>query len=1678
MDIEPTRLELDTASRRAVVSAGVGDPIARRGEIAKAMIELYESELAQKPDVPRGARLHYEIGRLLESVVGDLDGASKHYQLAHELSREHLPTLRGARRVFIAQKKPQKALPMFDAEVRLTSDPQRKAMLLYEKGLLQEDQLGLHKEALATLSAALDLDASNLTILKALERAVSRLGAWDALSETLERQANAVSSDPKHRAVLIAERARLLNAKSKQPEAAIELYQTALGIDARAAGVLPALKSLLYTHRRWRDLIGVLEHEAEQTADPEARAMARYSIGRLHADRLGNLDEALTAFEAAAAELPADTMILEELARLYERAKRWDKLARTLEALAQKVSVPTQQIGLFHQIGQIYEDRMDDEGRALEWYRRALDADPAYLPASQALAKLYTRREQWQSLISMHLAEADTAPEKTRRAASYARVADILERRLGNVDQAMEQHARALALVPGYAASFKALARLYSQTARNRELAELYERAVDEADDDETKITYLFKIGRLHEDALGAPQAAVQSYRRILQIQPMHLGAVHAWQRAAERAERWDDLIAALEYEAQKTTKRSDKVALLHRAGEIAEDIIGDQDGALSRYRQVIEADSSYVPALSSLGRLYYRAGRWDDLLATYQLELKVTPKGPQSAALLFKMAELTESRIGKEDDAIRYYRQAIEADPKHVPALRALVRLLTAKADWPEVVRLLEAEQRTLEDPAERARAAFHVGEVYENRLNIAEKALVAYDQALSAASDFRPALDAKMRLLEQKKDYKALAEAMRRQAEATKEPVMAVAARMREGEILRDNLDAPKEAAEAFESVLQRDPNHLGALVALESLYGASAQWEKLAQTYAAEARILQNGFARAAALREHARLQETNRVEGQGPEDLTQAYLSVVRISPSDSSALAALERLGLEQKDWTLLSHVDAKLGSLPEDPTLLSAYQTRLAETLEASGDMPSALDSYRAALARDPENIAAARGFGRVSESFSDPQLLSEAANYEAKVLRNLDRASDLLLRSARVRAEQQSDVVGAAAELERALDLNPDHQASAAYLSNLLASGADLGRLTDILTRAASGAKNVDRRAALWVMVAELYATRGNNVGAALAALARAVKEAPKYVPALMKQADLFARDSQWNEASQALTNVLASNPPADMATAANLQLAWLLHKHLGDSTKARKHLDGILKSDVTHRGALALLVEVQLAQKQEQAAAETAARLVAVSTDGTDKADAVMKLGLLERQRGRRAEAAQAFKQAIAVLGNQGDAINEFRTLLADQKKHGERPSYREYAEGLATFLDRIQTPGRALAPVFVELGRVLDDELKQTDRGLATLRRGLELTGEDPDLRMELAKRLERAGKPQEALEQLRKILETDAMRVETWQKLVEIFRTLGRADLATHAAEPLVAIGGGTDLDRVTVQSRATRPAALPEAALVGENLRALDAGGPEDHTTNELLAALSPMLSKIQPANIEAYGLSARDRITSRSGHPLRVLADRVARIYGVPAFELYVHQAHAGGIEVEFTDEPAIMVPTHVTKLTESQQAFVIARAMTNIARGVYAVDKLPPQQILLLLTAATRLVEPTFGSGQADEETLNSMTRRVQKALPWLGSRPVEDAGKAYAPSPKPRLDDWLLRIRMTATRAATLVSDDLPGAIQFMRRTEGDLARIDAGAVKRGMAVIADAMRFSVSDAAATIRRRLGTS
>ena len=1648
----------DAPEPRTPRKAALSD--ADRTRRARDWIAECERELSEQPDARRAARLYFEMGRSCEGPLKDGRRALEYYQATLERAPDYVPAIRATRRLLLGGRMYSEALPLFDAEARVTRQPSDKATLYLLKGRLLEDVLGNREAAEQAYLTARALDRSHAAILRATEQRSFAKQSWPDVDRNLAELANAATSGDGHRAALIIRRAQLLESRQQRPEQAAELYETALQLDPNAAIAVQALKRLYYGQRRWRDLIRTLEAEAQLAIEPALKASSLYRAARIHAELLGNRDDAIHALEQARSLQPDDALILGELARHYESGQHLQALVETLEALTATTDDEAEKLTFTQRIARLYEEELRDVDQAITWHERAVELDPTSLSSLQALSLLYRIRGAWPKLIDMCLQEARYTTDAERRADSHARAAEIYETRLNLIDEAIEHYHRSLNAMPDHPTAFKALTRLLSDVQKPKELIQLYENALDRASGSRA-VSYLLKIAQIYEDALGEPALAAQTYKRVLQQDPAHLSAVQAWQRTAARAHRPRELLEALDYEIDLTVERDRLVALLHRAGEVLDEQLEDRDEAIARYRRALDKDPRHVPTLSSLGRLYYAAGRWNDLLDVYSQELRLTSSKHRRVALLQKMAEISRDRLGSDEDALRYHREAIKVDPSHAPSLQELARQLRERGDWTDLVDVLELQLRNSNAVRIRARAAFLLGQVYEEHLEDRPKAMTAYEAAISADSGYRPAVDALARVRAEEHDWTHLLSDLDRELKLTEEPAQRIALFARKAQVL-ERQDKHRQAIQAWEQVLAIDPKHLGALLALEQLHRQVGAWQSLCDVYSTQVQVLEDPSGRVAALYELARLLEH---QGLGAyDDVVGAYRRVLEVAPSDLGALLELERLAASHGDAELLREVDSLVARSAQDPAVAAAHRARLAELVEGEEDT-EAIEQFRAASMADPYHIGAARGLTRVAQETDDPSALVDALRREAEAERDTKAASELYVQSALVRLERIGDHDGARRDFEQALELWPDSAKAADGLLDVLTIDADWSSLVDRLSQAASSARSVDRASALWLGVARVQSAELGELPAAIRTLQRVLKVQPRNLDALEQLARHFEQNQSWHEAAATMEQLLAGAPRNSLLRRVLLDLARLYRERLDMPDKALRHVESALATEPNDPAALQELSLVHEALGQLPEALEVT-RLLLDASEGHGRAGALVRLGQLEHATGDSENAKVALQRAVALEGPGSEAARTLESLCTSPS------DWRAYADALHQHRAEDEL-GRVTSTL--EVARVLSDHCRDEHAAIDALRAGLEEGVANADLRRELAARLRARGEHAEAVEQLQAVLAQEPMREEIWRELAISYQSEGRPREARIASLPLLQMGVTDEADDARISAVEPCPAKVRPRSLRGSVLERLGTARVEDAAAGALLAALSPALAKLYPPDLQSYGLATRDRLPTEANHPLREIANHLAAALDIRSFDLFLHRVRNRGITIEFGAHPAMLVPASIMEKDARTQTFMLAQPMTQIARGYHAIDKLTPRELDVLLASAARIVKPDFGSGLTSEEFLNEQTRRLQRAIPRRDRKLVRDAALAYSQSKRVKFDRWVHAAQRTGLRAAMLLCDDLDPLVQDVRSRIAPEREAEGETFDKHPTYI-DALKFWASPAAMFLREHMG--
>lgn len=278
--------------------------------------------------------------------------------------------------------------------------------------------------------------------------------------------------------------------------------------------------------------------------------------------------------------------------------------------------------------------------------------------------------------------------------------------------------------------------------------------------------------GDIYLTALHDPKSAMAAYRAALAVDAKDFGAHYALANALLQIGQPRDAKAEL-IEVTKLAPGSPWgwVAL----GE-AEAQLGEGDAALHAFDTALKIDPGLPAAHIGRGDVLAGRGKAQEAVAAYEAALQADPR---SVAALDRLA-VEEEAMGRPAAAEKHYRAALAIEPQDLVATNNLAFLLAQERhDLDEALRLAtEAAQRSPSSPTaldtlawvHRARGElpaaeqilrpladsanlpaplYHLGVVYAE-MGRKHDAIIAFDRALARAPDYRPARDARQKLMD----------------------------------------------------------------------------------------------------------------------------------------------------------------------------------------------------------------------------------------------------------------------------------------------------------------------------------------------------------------------------------------------------------------------------------------------------------------------------------------------------------------------------------------------------------------------------------------------------------------------------------------------------------------------------------------------------------------------------------------------------------------------------------------------------------------------------------------------------------------------------------------------------------------------------------------------------------------
>ncbi|MCB9563808.1 MAG: tetratricopeptide repeat protein [Kofleriaceae bacterium] len=1422
-------LEVDPASEQALDAL-------ERLYLGKArfaeLLDIYRKKLDLTADGEVRIEIQAKIGQLYEDEVKDDAKAIEAYQAILDAAGDEPTALGALDRIYLRNGKWPELADILGRQLTIVGpddDRARHLELKFRLGQVREqhlddvagaidayrDILDLepgHAGARGALEAHLADPAHQLAAAGILEPIYEQLEEWTPLVGVHEIQLAAEPDGMRKVGLLMRigelHRARLGDAE-KAFDAFARCFQQDPSVEA-AKAELEQIAALL--DDGWPRLVKLFEGALDSPEiDPVLAHELATKVARTYEDRLAQSDKAVEMYRRALQIEPDDLDALGALEQIFARDEKYPELLEVYRRKADIAAEPEERLGILFRIASIHEEMLAAPADAISTYQEILGQDPDNLPALRALDRLFVGGEQWQDLGDNLTRQLTLCEDDGERVILLVRLAQLRETRLQELAAAIETYRQVLDLDPSNADAVGALERLIGNPEHELTIATIlepiyratgdwakqigvYEIMVRHAFDPTRKIELLHAIAELYEMGGDDAGKAFETQARAFREEPRNEATGAHLERLARVLERWKDLVGLYDAVAGEVADDDLKVQILFKLAQIHELELGDDAAAVATYGRVLEVAPGSVEAASAIQAIHERNGDWPALVGALKRKADIILELDERKQLLYRAAQIEEEVLSNPDAAIETFHGVLAIDDIDAYAMDALERLYVRLERWEPLKDVYAKKADLAEDPEDKSRMLYVLGQVYDRELGDVAKAIETYQAILDIDPMQVPAIQALDRLYGQAERWYDLLGNLERQVELSESTGETVALKFRIGQLWQLRLGDVARGIESYREALELDPGHIETLTALDGLvhgtveavmaarvlepiYEGAGEYGRLADVLEVMVANNEDPTARVDLLHRIASLQEARL------DDLKAAFGAYARALKDDSGhelTLGHLERLAEATGAW---AEVAALYGSeaeksleVPRQVDLLS----RLARVHEQElGDVDKAIATYRRIIEAEFDNKPAVLALDRLYSGTQRWADLTDILRREIQLAEGDDEVVALQFRLGQTLEQALGDLKGAIDVYREILTTTPTHGPTIGALEMMFLDGhnqLEIAAILEPLYEASAEFEKLHRiyevqlgkltemvdRQAMYQRLAELAETRLYDPTRAFGWWGAALVEDPRWDRAV-EECERLARDTGvWDDLVGVYTRALERAADRDIQRQTLLRLARVFEFELQDAARAVETHLRVLEIDPRDVDALAALDRLYLGAGMYDELVEILRRRIEVSHDPDEQIELQFRRGDVFAEALGDLEAALGCYHAVL----EQESRNR-RALESEESIYFRREEWQKLYDTYEKLVD-VSEGDDELADIYARMAKLSSEALNDEERSVDLWGRVLDIRGEEPGALANLAALMTR----REAWEDLLQIIERQVAVATDEGDQITFYKRLGR------------------------------------------------------------------------------------------------------------------------------------------------------------------------------------------------------------------------------------------------------------------------------------------------------------------
>lgn len=1114
------------------------------------LLQIQEVRLAEAADHADRVQIMLRMARMQEEQLEDLDRAFEAYARVFKEDpgntrvRDHLSRL--ANVLATTDRYAEILTEHVDAHVDENTDANLE--IVHEAARLWAGSLRQPAKAAKLYERLLEARPDDRSVFHELESALTMGEMWKELADAYWREAED-SVEEERQVDLLMRLSRVALDVLDEPALGAKAFERILELQPDNDRARAQLEQVLQQTERWSDLIERLRERLARSVDQDDRTPVYLQIAEMQEGPLDDADGALDSLEGLLGEVvnePNAVAMLERIAEtrvpqrprifnmlqpIYESTGHTQRLVSVCEWRLTVTEDPAARHELHRELARHLEGIPDGAQYAFRALARALfEPGPAdsLMVLDSELERLANFLEVPGALADAQVAAAEGEPlanDADRRLDLLIRAARI--RSEASPEVAVEILRRALALRGDHAEALALMDGALVRLGFHEDLRDVLARRVEVEADERDRVELLRRLASLYEDILANTEAAEQTWRKLLDVEPSDGEALQRLSRTYAASGATKELIEVLERRIEASNDADERRSLRMQLATIQRESANDREAEIDVLRALLIEAPSDEEALANLTRALLAENRHGEAADVLQERANLAPAADRKAGLMLEAARLYSGPLADLHGAIERYEQVLQALPGQDGAVGDLVELakqeevseaaatlvrphLEQHGRWAELAVVLAARAGFTQDLDEQIRSLRELASLRHGKLGDAAGALEATMRLIdrSPVEELPEPLLNAMRLAGELDRLDAFVEELgKRSGEPSREPEARLALAMAAAHAASDYLGDPDKALRVLVPLLDAELANLAACKRIEELALRKSDVALVERALEAACKLAIGNVEPSEQVAMLTRLGEARVTLGRLP-GAVEAFREVLDVEPGATPALRGLEQV-LER----------AGEGTLPEGllDALETAYQTSndatglarvarvrlrgaegsdrmtllqtLATLADQGGGSPlDALEAWGALLAMDGEAGQALERVLALAESRElaerAGELLSAAIGAGADAGRV---AANLCLAGAGLWLETLANPDRAAAALQPLLDEQADHGDALALLVAIQRARGDAKALHEALRRSAAAQADPLLAVGLWRDAASVAETALDDAGAAI---------------------------------------------------------------------------------------------------------------------------------------------------------------------------------------------------------------------------------------------------------------------------------------------------------------------------------------------------------------------------------------------------------------------------------------------------------------------------------------------------------------------------------------------------------------------------------------------------------------